>query len=187
MYRLLFVFLVMSTGFAFAQDQTQGQDTSDLSLGEPLGPRIGDTYVRDISGDWEIRCVKAPEGRKDPCHIYQLLKQANGNPIAEISIFALANPGEAVAGATIITPLETLLQKGLQISIDDGEPKIYPFSYCNAIGCHSRAGFTGPDLFSFERGKKATITIGALANPDAPVMIAMSLTGFTAAYDGLFD
>ena len=181
MFRSVFIVLALIAGSA------QAQDTSDLSLGQSIGPQIGDTYVRDIQGDWEIRCVKAPEGTKDRCHIYQLLKQANGNPISEVSIFAVENPGEAVAGATIITPLETLLQQGLQITIDDGDPKLYPFSYCSQIGCHARAGFTGPDLFALERGTVATITIAALSAPEKLINISVSLEGFTAAYDALFD
>lgn len=164
------------------------QSANDLSLGQPAsGPRVGEQYVKDVSGSWEVRCVKAEEGQKDRCGVYQLLRELAGNPIAEINVFTLAPGGEAVAGANIITPLETLLQPQIRISIDGAEARLYPFSFCRQNGCYARVGFTALDLAALERGTAAEIVIFGLGNPDTPVQIAMPLDGFTAAYDMLFD
>ena len=37
---------------------------------------------------WEQRCVRTEDGA-DPCQLYQLLKDADGNSVAEISMFSL--------------------------------------------------------------------------------------------------
>ena len=178
---LVFVLALIHSGVLHAQDN------SDLSLGQTTGPAIGESYMRDIVGEWQVRCVKAPEGRKDKCHIYQPLSQTNGNPIAEIMISVLDDHEEAIAGAVIVTPLGILLHRGLQISVDGGEPTIYGFNYCTRVGCFAKAGLTGPDVFAFERGTEAAITITALSRPNEPIEIFVPLDGFTTAYDSLFD
>ncbi|NHW17240.1 invasion associated locus B family protein, partial [Escherichia coli] len=89
----------------------------------------GSTYVSETFGDWEQRCVRRPEGN-DPCQIYQLLRDADGNAVAEMSVFPLPAGQPAVAGSTIITPLETLLTKNITIAVDGGQARRYPFEFC---------------------------------------------------------
>ena len=50
------------------------------------------------------------------------------------------------AGATIITPLETLLTQQITLQVDTAQPKRYPFSWCSPIGCVSRVGFTQAEI-----------------------------------------
>lgn len=185
---------------AFAQDATgeSDADTSteqpaadsntpapgELSLGTPENaePQVGQTYLRSEHGDWQLRCVKTSEGR-DPCQLYQLLQDENGNAVAEINLFNLPEGQQAVAGATIITPLETLLTPQLRLAVDAGEGKLYPYSFCSQIGCFSRLGFTADDVNSFKRGANATVTIVPAAAPNETVELTVSLTGFTAGWD----
>ena len=165
----------------------QQNDTGDLSLGQPAGePRPGEMYVKEETGDWSVRCVKQAEG-PEPCHLYQRMFQADGNAVAEIRLFALPPGQQALAGANIMTPLETLLQRQLTISIDGQTGKVYPFSFCTKEGCISRLGFTAADLLAFERGSIATLTIFALAAPDQPIQAQLSLNGFIKGYDRLLD
>ena len=83
-----------------------------LSLGEDASaPQIGETYTAETNGDWDLRCIKTEEGIDEPCQMYQLMADDAGTPVAEISIFRLPEGGRAVAGATIIVPLETSLQQ----------------------------------------------------------------------------
>jgi len=180
-------------GPVFAQTGDTGTDTPAATEGEaapdPMaltvvedGPQLGDIYVDAEFSDWELRCIKS-EAEHDPCQMYQLLKDVNGNPVAEINIFALPAEQEAAAGATVITPLETLLTQQLGLAVDGGRVKKYPFSWCSAIGCFSRLGFSDADVTAFKRGVTATLTIVPVAAPDQQVNLAVSLKGFTAAYD----
>ena len=156
----------------------------ELSLGTPENaePQVGQTYLRSEHGDWQLRCVKTSESR-DPCQLYQLLQDENGNAVAEINLFNLPEGQQAVAGATIITPLETLLTPQLRLAVDAGEGKLYPYSFCSQIGCFSRLGFTADDVNSFKRGANATVTIVPAAAPNETVELTVSLTGFTAGWD----
>jgi invasion protein IalB len=145
---------------------------------------VGETYLAQNIETWEVRCVKTADG-SDPCQLYQLLKDAQGTSVAEMSMFALPEGGQAAAGATIIAPLETLLTANLVIAIDGGTPKIYPFTFCATLGCIARVGFTAEEVGQFKKGAKAVMTIVPAAAPEQKVALDISLKGFTAGYDAV--
>jgi invasion protein IalB len=155
-----------------------------LSMGIPTGDGIGSQYVAATFEQWEQRCIRTEDG-SDPCQLYQLLKDPQGNAVAEISLFNLPEGGEAAAGATIVAPLETLLTENLRLAVDGGSDKIYPFSWCSEMGCVARVGFTAEEVAQFKAGNGAVVTIVPVVAPDQKVTLAMSLAGFTAGYDAV--
>ena len=175
--------LALAPACALAQDSadTTTPDPNDLSLGSSE-PQVGETYVAETFTDWELRCVRQAEG-EDPCQLYQLLSDNQGNAVAEFSIFSLAGNSEAVAGATIITPLETLLPAQLRLATDDAPVKRYPYSFCTQIGCFARVGFTAEEVEGFKAGAQIRVVIIAAGAPDDPVELSASLSGFTAGWN----
>ena len=157
---------------------------SDLATGEPVGQAAAQSgpeiYVREEHGDWEVRCLEAPEGQADPCQLYQRLSDQQGNPTADVNFFDLPDGGQVAGGATILTPLRTLLTAQVTITVDGGQPRRYPYSFCDAGGCYARLGFTAEDLNRFRRGAEATVVVVPALAPDQPAELTMSLTGFTA-------
>ncbi|WP_245754114.1 invasion associated locus B family protein [Loktanella salsilacus] len=149
------------------------------------GPQVGEPYIRDNFGDWSLRCLKAEEGQADPCQLYQLLKDSDGNAVAEFSTFPLPDGQQAAAGATIVVPLETLLTQQLRLTVDSSEAKLYPFTFCNTAGCVARVGFTSAELAQLKRGNKATLRMVPAAAPDQEVLLDISLSGFTAGFDSV--
>jgi invasion protein IalB len=172
---------------AGAAEEAPAEETGGLglSMGDEQS-QVGRTYTREEHGDWEVRCVHTETGN-DPCQLYQLLQDQDGNNVAEISIFPLPPGGEAIAGATIITPLETLLTAQISLRVDSGAAKRYPFSWCSSMGCFSRIGFTADEVLSFRRGASATLTIRPVAAPDQTVDLSISLAGFTAGYEAVAE
>jgi len=195
--RLIALSAVLSASMAFTafaqSTDTETQDTedtpiapieTDLSLGEDASePQVGQTYVKEVLQDWELQCIRTEDVATEPCQMYQLLQDENDNPVAEVSLFRLPEGGQAVAGATVIVPLETSLQAQLRISVDGSQGKRYPYSFCNSVGCFARIGLTQDDVNSFKRGAKATLTLVPFLAPDQRVALDMSLKGFTASYD----
>lgn len=144
-------------------------------------PQVGAYYVKATHTDWTIRCIKAQEGLPDPCELYQLLQDEQGNSVAEITLIPLT--GEAAAGATFVAPLETDLVRGMGLQIDNSQPRAYPFNFCAPVGCVSRMGFDNAGLNSLKRGNKATVSLLPFGgDPQNPVALDMSLSGFTAAF-----
>ncbi|UWR24161.1 invasion associated locus B family protein [Sulfitobacter sp. S190] len=158
-----------------------------LSLGEDPNatPQVGQPYTREVIGGWDMRCIRAEEGSdaEEPCQMYQLMKDEQDVPVAEVSLFRLPAGGKAVAGATVIVPLETSLQKQLTVTVDGANARRYPFAFCNQIGCYVRMGLTEADISAFKRGAKAELSITPALAPDQTVKVTMSLDGFTASFD----
>jgi invasion protein IalB len=168
-----------------AGEAQQESAVGELSMGTVEGEGgAGQQYVAETHGDWQLNCIKTEDGN-DPCQLYQLLKDADGNSVAEVNMIALPPGQEAVAGATLVTPLETLLSENIRIGVDGGKNKVYPFTFCAAIGCVARVGFTAEEIEQFKSGSKATLTIVPLAAPDKTVVLDLSLKGFTAGFEAV--
>jgi invasion protein IalB len=180
LFRVIATLAALTAGTALAQDQSGG-----LAMGESAdGPEVGQVFVKEEFGSWQQRCVKTEDGERG-CQLYQLLLDGNGNSVAEVSMFAVAGDARAEGGATIMTPLETLLTRQLTISVDGAPGKRYPFTFCNRSGCVARVGFTGDDLAAFRRGNLARITLFSITAPESPVTLEISLEGFTAGFAAL--
>lgn len=175
-----------SSGDTETPEAEESSGTGDLPIGQPEATQPS-IYVDQVFGDWEKRCVRL-ENQDDACQLFQILTDGSGNPVAEFTLAPLPAPdGDAIAGGTIITPLETLLTGQLRLTIDQGETKVYPFRFCREVGCYVRLGFTAEDIAAFKRGNVARVSIVPLQAPDQLVTLDASLSGFTAGYDNLDD
>ena len=113
---------------AQAQETGAAEETPDplaLSTGEPVELAEGGVYLAETHGDWEIRCIKT-DAVANPCQMHQLLYDQQGNSVAEVNVFYVGED-DVPAGATVVTPLETLLTQALTVQVDDGTPRRYPF------------------------------------------------------------
>ena len=167
-----------------AIDLDMGQEITDQPAEDD--DAIGSPYILEVSGDWEIRCVRTGL-EQDPCALYQLLEDAGGNPVSTVELVNLPEGGQAVAGATIVTPLETSLKDQLTIAIDGGAAKRYAFDFCTQAGCVSRVGFTEADVNAFRRGAEATVTLVPVSDREQRVALDLSLMGFTAGFNRVVE
>jgi invasion protein IalB len=177
--------LAQATGEAGAPTDPSTPPGGELSVGEAAGSSEAQIYIRETHGDWEIRCIRAPEGQVDPCQMFQRLSDQAGNPTVDVNLFLLPDSGEVVAGATVITPLETLLTAPLTMAVDGGEARRYPYAFCDPAGCYVRIGLRQAEIDQLRRGAVARLTVVPALAPDRQVVVEMSLTGFTAGLAAL--
>lgn len=159
-----------------------GAEALDLGQAVEAEPKLGERYSKQKFGAWDLACIKT-EAETDPCSLLQILKDESGNAVAEVSIFRIANGGQAAAGATIVVPLETLLPAQLTIAVDEGAGKRYNYSFCNPIGCVAQIGLTEEDIAAFKKGNGGKVSLVPAPAPDQVVSLNMSLVGFTAGYN----
>ena len=172
-FRALFALTVLSLSHGAVAQQAD-DDATERQIGEP--------YVTARYGDWAVQCITAPEGQQDECNLTQILVGQDGAPVAQMSIFALPPESEAAAGVRVVVPLETLLQEGLVIAVDQSQPRVYGFEFCNASGCVARFGFTQEELNAMRLGISAVVRIVPVRTPAQPVLLDLSLLGVA---DGL--
>src|SRR6056297_3677012 len=162
--------------------ETGSANNEALDMGQEVQQQP--TYIKEEFGDWQMKCFRS-EAEEDPCQMYQLLREDAGNPVAEFSLFRLPEGSQAVAGATIVVPLGTLLTEELRISVDGGPAKTYTYSFCSMVGCFARIGLTQADINGFKAGVTANLQLVPAQAPDQTLNIEASLSGFTAAYDNV--
>ena len=167
-------------GTAPAAPAAPGAPAAAGAPATPQRPEVMEV-VKDTFGDWQIRC--APDGNE--CFMYQLALDAQKNPVAEVSLLKLPEAEEADAGVTVVTPLGTLLTNGLVLQIDGGETRQYPFAWCSQVGCFARFGLAKTSIDAMKRGKAGKISLVSVGAPQKPVVLNLSLTGFTDAFAAL--
>jgi len=170
---LVFFITIIST-FAIAQTNTSIQDQVEL----------GETYKKADYGSWTLRCVRT-NSQIDPCELFQILRNSSGAPVVEFTMLDFESNANVVAGANVITPLETLLTSQLIVKVGDETSQSYPFAFCLKVGCVARIGLTKTDLKKYKEGESATVIIVPANAPDSPQNLSLSLSGFTAGYAAL--
>ena len=155
---------------SFVNAQQSEQNAADsLSLGLNIEvPDIGQPYIAERIGDWSMR-------------------NNEGNPLSEIMVFPLPQGQAAIAGATIIVPLKTLLTARMTIGFDAEITKSYPYSFCTEIGCIARIGLTEDDIALMKAGDQSVITIRHMDAPNKALNLKLSLSGFTAGFNKILN
>lgn len=167
---------------ATADDPPAAGNALDLGQSADGSPQLGERYSKEKFHAWDLACIKTA-AETDPCSLLQVLEDEDGNAVAEVSLFRIEGDGPAVAAATVIVPLETLLPAQLTIAVDGATGKRYNYSFCNPIGCVAQIGLTAEDIAAFKAGKEAIVSLRPAPAPDQIVSLSMSLDGFTAGYE----
>lgn len=166
-------------------DAVPAEPATNEAAQQPANDQIVAAYYnRESHGDWQLRCLRTPDGQ-DPCELYQLLRDDNQGPVAEISVIPFE--GQAAAIMNFVAPLETDLEMGMGFKIDAAEGRRYPFLVCAPIGCVARIGMSDTELAALKRGNQATVTLlpfGGDPEKNA-VNLPVSLKGFTAGFNAL--
>ncbi|MCF6305939.1 MAG: invasion associated locus B family protein [Rhodobacteraceae bacterium] len=158
-----------------AQDATTADENFPTS--QALQDEANGVVARH--GDWQVRC--APEGNN--CRMFQAGFDEEGNEIANISLQPLPEGSAAQLGVSVVTPLLTLLPRGVTMGVDDGVPAAYPYSWCDRAGCYARFGMTSGQVDAMKAGNSAYLSLFAITDQNKEIRAAISLTGFTDAFD----
>lgn len=169
-----------------AQDSGTAADAaSTLPLGEAAGVPPGQPFEKEVFRDWRIVCVQTTDG-VETCNMQQLAVDSQGNPVAQMSVVPLpADAAPRAAAVEVVAPLETLLSGDVRVQVDDGDERVYRFTFCNGDACFARFAFTVTEIEALKAGGEAFIRIVPLVAPDQVATVRISLRGFTAAYDSL--
>ncbi len=170
---------VLAASPAFAQDAA----TADNVF--PTSEEIADETNGVVAhhGDWEIRCN--PDGEN--CRLFQAGFDVDGNEIANISLQTLPEGSAAVLGVVVVTPLLTLLPRGVTMGVDEGVPASYPYSWCDRQGCFARFGMTQGQVDSMKAGNAAYLSLYTIVDQSKEIRADVSLVGFTAAFNDLMS
>lgn len=174
---ILSILAALAAAPVLAQDATTADENFPTS--EALSDEANGVVARH--GDWQIRC--AADGAN--CRMFQAGFDEEGNEIANISLQPLPEGSAAQLGASVVTPLLTLLPRGVTMGVDDGVPAAYPYSWCDRAGCYARFGMTTSQVDAMKAGNSAYLSLFAITDQNKEIRATVSLVGFTDAFDDL--
>ncbi len=182
--------LMMMVSPAFAQDNNAeapaNSDASAAQEGPTARAATPQEITKSVHGDWQIRCVTV---EPQQCFLYQLIVDNNNSPILEYSLVPAKDEtgGDVKMVGTLITPLNTVLSRGVIMQVDENDPVQRDYTTCAPVGCFSRYGLTGAQLDQYRGGKQITAVIFMIQSPDQGIELPLSLNGFGDAYDELME
>jgi len=162
---------------------TRWLTVATVAIGLPLGASAqeGEAAAPPTpESPWAKLCNADPATGKELCLTIQEIRADTGQFIASATIRTIA--GDAKKSLITAVPPGMLLQPGLRVQIDDGQPVDVKYGICFPNACYAELEVNDEFVSKLKAGGKLIIT--TLNQQAKPVNFPMSLAGFTKAYDG---
>jgi invasion protein IalB len=128
---------------------------------------------------WFKVCAKQAD--VDVCNTQLQVIAQNGQLVTAVSLLDIKGKTNRKIFQVSVPP-GRLLQPGIAMAIDGGEPQKVDYSVCFADRCIAEAELTDKLLASLKKGGALTLTSVNFQRQQNPVNVTLS--GFTGAYDG---
>lgn len=163
---------ISSTSSSIAQENEQNTGpalTVSPLTGQPLN-------------EWVKVCEKDAETQRDVCVTTFELRDQRGGFLATVGArrFVEGDPGDLLV---ISVPPGMLLQPGFRVRIDEEEPIAGVFTLCVPQRCFGQLSARETSLFDKMKAGTA-LMLFTIAQTRQTVPFPISLSGFTAAFDG---
>ena len=164
-------FLALGAAGAVAQDQPAAPAAPAAAPDTAAAPAVGVNQP-----EWEKVCGNVSDQQE--CHTSRRRLAATGQPIAQVMIIERADKKLV----QVAVPPVALIQPGIQLKIDDGEPTGVKYVVCTPGECLALGEINDDYVGRLKGGGNLIIT---MLNPQGkPVNFDISLGGFTASFDG---
>lgn len=147
-------------------------------------PQVGST-LKATHGSWEIRCAEQNPGN---CAMVQVGNNSEGQPVLQTILRktpgATGPNGEKIAAIfEVVAPIGVYLPAGVGIKIDGAELGRGGYTVCYPQLCLMSQPVADSFITKMKAGNSAIFT---LTRPNGQTTdITISLSGFTAAFNGL--
>jgi len=145
---------------------------------QPAPDTLSETYT-----DWQVVCQSTDAGTRACEMSQQLFQQEGGRRVLRVAV----QKGETAdrAGLVLITPFGLSLPEGVVVR-SGGETLLEAgFTTCLPVGCIARAPVPAAALQEFKAGEMLEIAMTTMGG--SPLLLSVSLAGFTAAWTRLND
>lgn len=172
--------LMLSPLAAYAQEAAPAEaPAAEAPAAEAPAADAAATAAAPANQNWLKVCDPLPDGQQ-ACIMRQVVL-ANGQFLG--SFLLRDDPGqESRLLAVAAVPLGVLLPFGLTWQIDGAKPIRVPYMLCDPTSCATQLVINEQYVNSLKKGNTLKLTAKNRQNQD--LTIEITLSGFTAAYDG---
>ncbi|MBZ8132479.1 invasion associated locus B family protein [Afifella sp. IM 167] len=156
---------------AFAVSPAWAQDQQPAA-GDQAAP--GETQ----QPDWVKLCSENPANKQEVCVTTRERRAATGQLLAAVSLRETEGKKFLVSAV----PPGMLLRPGMQVQVDGGTATKVQYSICFPNLCFAETEVNDEFIASMKKGSRLVIT--TLNQQAKPVNFDLSLSGFTASYEG---
>ncbi|EAU40461.1 hypothetical protein FP2506_04511 [Fulvimarina pelagi HTCC2506] len=161
-------------GAAAFAGEAQAQQQRAPGAGAGSGQQL-----QTVPGEWFKVCSK--QGENDICNTQFTLVADTRQLITALNLIEVSGQvNQKVVQAVV--PTGRVIPAGVQVKIDDSTPVTLNYSVCFQDRCIAEAELTGDLVSKMKRGQQMNVTSINFQRQPNPVPITLS--GFTAAYDG---
>ncbi len=129
---------------------------------------------------WMKVCTQDPRVKKDICLVTQELRTGGGQVLASAAVRGFK--GEQRRSLLIAVPTGMVLEPGVLVQVDGGDAEKAEYQVCLETACWAERAVSDAFITSMKSG--STMRLTAYNREGKQVPFDMSLSGFTAAYDG---
>ena len=145
-------------------------------------PARAQGVVKQVFGDWQIRCDTPPGAQGEQCVLLQSV-QAEDRPNVGLTVIVLKTADQKSRLLRVLAPLGVLIPSGLGLKIDDIDVGRAGFVRCLPNGCVAEVVMDDALVNRLRTGKQATFII--FQTPEEGIGIPLSMNGFGPGYDAL--
>ncbi len=168
--------LILASQFALFKQENKNENPDALS--DITQKKVPLDY-KDYE-DWRVACVKT----SGQCQMFQRLSTQKRNQVLLMAIVThIEKEGKKLPVIRFITPIGVELPVGLGFRIDEQKAKNVAFKVCGPGGCIAEFGFNDTLLSNLKKSKNMIITFKLAGQK--PISVAVSLKGFSEAFDSL--
>ena len=158
-----------------------GVALSALLLAAP-SPALAQGAVKDVHGEWQMRCDTPPGAQAEQCALVQSVTAEDRQNVGLTVIFLRTADGKDQL-LRVLAPLGVLLPAGLGLKIDEDDVGRAPFMRCLPNGCIAEVIADEELIEKLEGGEFATFII--FQTPEEGIGIPMPLSGFSEGFAAL--
>jgi len=136
--------------------------------------------VAKLPSGWFKVCDVDEQSKVKICALNIYLANNKGRTVANVRI--VEQEGVSQKGFTFALPPGLLIQPGMRIQIDGAKTGTAKFQICSPQACFAEARFNSDFIASLKRGKEMKVV--GINSAGKQVEFPVTLSGFTAAYDG---
>ncbi|WP_394012159.1 invasion associated locus B family protein [Roseixanthobacter pseudopolyaromaticivorans] len=145
-------------------------------------PAAAQGVVKQVYGDWQIRCDTPPGAQTEQCVLLQSV-QADDRPNVGLTVIILKTADQKSRLLRVLAPLGVLIPSGLGLKIDDTDVGRAGFVRCLPNGCVAEVVMDDALVGRLRQGKQATFII--FQTPEEGIGIPLGLNGFGPGFDAL--
>lgn len=148
----------------------------------PPGEARAQGAVRQVFGDWQLRCETPPGAQVEQCAAVQNVA-AEDRPNVTLLVIVLRTADNRSNLLRVVAPLGVLLPAGLGLKIDEQDVGRAGFVRCLQTGCVAEVVMDENLVKQLKGGKQATFIV--FQTPEEGIGIPVSLNGFGQGFDSL--